>query len=349
MPILDLQQRQRELGRIRIGHKVGPKNRPEKLDRFRFTSPSESLIRSVAEAYGGTAQPWDGNGTAQWEVITDAKRLPILVPPQPVSQWYELWSGGGCQRRCDGITEQLSDAPCLCGPDPEQRQCKPTTRLNVVLRDVHGVGVWRLESHGYYSAVEIPQTAAFLASATGQGVYLPAHLSLEERVVKRPGQQPNRFMVPTIEVDVTPAQLMAGGGGAVAIGGDGAPALPQGGPPAIEAGGGRTDSDWLALVESASTAEELRALYQQAKDANASGAVAHAITVKARQVQEKQAAAPTSDPDEVWQRIVMACPQGWTLDDLEVDFTRWSSGTAPGAADAETLGRYLDQMAGAPA
>lgn len=32
-------------------------------------------------------------GPSAWEVVTDADRLPVLVPPQAVSQWYELWSG----------------------------------------------------------------------------------------------------------------------------------------------------------------------------------------------------------------------------------------------------------------
>lgn len=346
MPILDLQQRQRELGRIRIGHKVGAKGRPEKLDRFRFTSPSKALIESVAQAYGGAVQQWNGNGTEQWEVITEAKRLPILVPPQPVTQWYELWSGGGCQRRCDGITEQLTDAPCLCSPEPSERECKPTTRLNVVLRDVHGVGVWRLESHGYYSAVELPQTAAFLASATGQGVYLPAHLALEERVVKRPGQQPNRFVVPTIEVDVTPAELMSGNGGAVAIGnGNAEIAAPS--PAAIEAAPSRSEGDWLQLVQGATTADELRELWRVAKAEGAPPVVLQAIQTKAGQMAPKEPA--TADPDELWQRIVMRCPPGWTLDDLEVDFTNFTSGTAPGAADPEQLQAYLDKLAGQPA
>src|SRR5690606_9474747 len=111
------------------------------------------LLDRVAAKYGGTVNEWtpDG-GAAQFEVITETTRMPIHVPPQPVSQYFELWSGGGCQRRCDGVTELLKDRPCICGPDPEQRSCKPTTRLNVVLSEIEGVGVWRLESHGYYAA-----------------------------------------------------------------------------------------------------------------------------------------------------------------------------------------------------
>src|SRR5690348_14708167 len=181
MPILDLQRRLRELGRIRIGQQVptsSGKTRPEKLDRFRITSASQPLIERVAALYGGQAREWDNHGTAQYEVITEATRLPVLVPPQPISQYYELWAAGGCQRRCDGVTELLKDRPCICGPDPAERKCKPTTRLNVVLRDVEGVGVFRLESHGYYSAIELPDLAEFLARAGG---YVPARLALEER------------------------------------------------------------------------------------------------------------------------------------------------------------------------
>ena len=81
MPILALQKRARELGRIRIGQK-GAKGQPQKLDRFRLTSPSKHVIEKVAELYGGTVQEWTpAGGAQQWEVITDARRLPIMVPP----------------------------------------------------------------------------------------------------------------------------------------------------------------------------------------------------------------------------------------------------------------------------
>lgn len=341
-PILDLQQRQRELGRIRIGRKVGAKGQPEKLDRFRVTSPSRSIVESVAASYGGTVEAWspDGNGQ-QWEVITEARSLPILVPPQPLSQYYELWSGGGCQRRCDGVTELLSDSPCMCDPDPEKRECKPTTRLNVVLRDVHGVGVFRLESHGYYAAVELPQTAAFLAQATAQGAYLPARLSLEERVSKRPGKPTRRYIVPTIEVDVTPAQLMAGEG-ALAVEGNGAKAIEAGSP----------DRDWLALVDAATTVAETRAIWTEASHAGAlDDDMAAAIKARAEAITAAGTAAPAvpDDVDALWQAIVAACPVGWTLDDLELRFTEANDGTAPGAAEPSQLRAFLDELRGVPA
>jgi Recombination directionality factor-like len=208
MPIVELQRRARELGRIRIGQKVTGSDgraRQAKLDRFRITSHSRPLLDKVAALYGGEVHDWQpAGGPPQFEVITDAKRLPVLVPPQPVSQWLETWSAGGCVHRCDGVTDAFTGAPCDRGPDHEA--AKPTTRLNVILRDVAAVGVFRLESHGWNAAAELPDVAAFLAHAGG---YVDGWLALQERVTKSAGQT-RRFIVPTIEIDVTPAQLLAG-------------------------------------------------------------------------------------------------------------------------------------------
>jgi len=218
MPILSLQRQLTEQGRIRIGVQVtkNGKSRPEKLETFRFTTASRDRADSVASAFGGEVVPWLNDGRDGWEVITPAKEIPVLIPPgQPVSQWFELWSGGGCQRRCDGVTEKQSGKACLCPADPAMRSalsatgqaCKPTTRLNVMLRDVLGVGVWRLESHGFYAAVELAGMAELLSEANARGVRLPATLRLEQRSAKRDGQT-RRYAVPVLDVGATPAALL---------------------------------------------------------------------------------------------------------------------------------------------
>lgn len=207
-PILDIQRRLTEVGRIRIGARDG--NRPTKLSTFRVTSQSRDLVEAVAEVYGGTPQEWKPGPKepVQWEVLTEADTLNIVVAPgQVLTQWYELWSGGGCQRRCDGETEMLSDAQCICPADLEQRRemaakggaCKPTTRLSVMLRDVAALGLWRLESHGFYAAVELAGAAELLAYATKNGSYIPATLRLEQRTTRRDGKT-NRFAVPVIDI-----------------------------------------------------------------------------------------------------------------------------------------------------
>ncbi|MFE3031520.1 hypothetical protein ACFXKY_07715 [Streptomyces canus] len=378
MPILTLQQRLRELGRIRIGQKVATAKggtRPGKLDRFRLTSPSKELLDRVAAKYGGTVQPWTPDGGAgQYEVITDARRMPIHVPPQPVSQYFELWSGGGCQRRCDGVTELLKDRPCICGPDPEQRSCKPTTRLNVVLSEIEGVGVWRLESHGYYAALELPGVAELLAQTGG---YVEAFLGLEQRTAKRDGQT-RHWMVPTIDLAVTPAALMAGAASAAG------PAV-AGGPQraAIEA----PRPDYLRLAAVAESAAAVRELYEQAVAAgHMNKQIADALTARAAELGAPRKATvkqedngphpddvqrqlnpsdygdvppePTPDSEGVyegevvdddpadvqalWFQIIAAAGQhGLTTEQVETGFAQRNGGTHPSSGTVAQMTAYL--------
>jgi hypothetical protein len=236
MPILTLQRQLRELGRIRTGNVVttpGGKSRPNKLDTFRLTSESRELIEAAAEAYGGTVTPWvNPAGGQEYEVVTITPVLDIVVPPgQPVSQWFEMWSGGGCVRRCDGETNVLTMGPCLCPQDPSERvelagkgeACKATTRLSVILPALPDLGVWRLESHGYYAAVELAGAAELLAMASAAGRLIPARLRLEQREQRRPGQPTKKYAVPIIEFVET---RFAGLG--ITASTDGAPELASG-------------------------------------------------------------------------------------------------------------------------
>ncbi|ONI73107.1 hypothetical protein ALI144C_44980 [Actinosynnema sp. ALI-1.44] len=214
MPIIDLQRRLAEAGRIRIGQQVPTGNgrsRPEKLETFRLTSSDQHRIRQAADLFGGEARPWSAPAGQQWEVVTTADAIDVIVPPSDMSfsQHYELWSAGGCQRRCDGGTESISDGPCVC--DPDARECDIHTRLSVMLRDLPGLGVWRIDTQGYYAAVELQGAVGVIQMAAGRGQMLPARLRLEQRQVKRPGQQTRRFAVPVLDVEVSPGQLIGGG------------------------------------------------------------------------------------------------------------------------------------------
>jgi hypothetical protein len=109
MAILSLQRRLAEVGRIRLGKQVETKRggkRPAALDTFRLTSADRARIDEAAKLYGGTVTKWEApSGIPNWEVVTQADKLPVVVPPSAMafSQHYELWSAGGCQRRCDGV------------------------------------------------------------------------------------------------------------------------------------------------------------------------------------------------------------------------------------------------------
>ena len=219
MAIIDLQKRVAETGRIRIGQQVptsGGGRRPAKLETFRLTSADRSKIEAAAELYGGKPAEWASPNGKQWEVVTERDVLDVVVPPAALSfsQNYELWSAGGCQRRCDGAEEQLSGGPCLC--DPAARECDIHTRLSVLLRDLPGLGVWRLDTQGYYAAVELQGAVELIGMAAGTRL-LPARLRLDQRSVKRPDAkgkvQTRRFAVPVLDLELTPAALLAGGHG----------------------------------------------------------------------------------------------------------------------------------------
>ncbi|HWI04313.1 MAG TPA: hypothetical protein VNT52_10915, partial [Acidimicrobiales bacterium] len=234
MPIKNLQRSFRRLGKIRIGDqqpvmKDGKqlrnndgtlKFRPAKIEVFRLTSPNRELLDAAAKVYGGDVTEWDGapGEEDEWQLYTSAKVLDIVLPPVSIdeegdvesasfSQWFESWSKGGCTRRCDGERETISGQPCsamnpVCPTDPEARSaeaaygraCKMTTRLLVILPQVPDLGVWMLESHGFYAAVELGGFMDFLARRA-PGQFVNARLRLEARTVKRKGQTRN-FAVP---------------------------------------------------------------------------------------------------------------------------------------------------------
>lgn len=212
MPIIDLQRRLREAGRIRLGDKGGRNGAPRKLGTFRLTGPDEKLLQAAADVFGGTVEPWpemDG----QYQVTTDATSMDVIIPPTEMahSVWYEQWSGGGCQRRCDGTWDTITDRACDC--NPEDRACKPHTRLSVMLTALPGIGVWRLDTQGWNAATELQGAVDMIQQVAARGTMLPARLLLvrrEQKVIVGGKPQTRKFVVPALDVDVQMTSLGAG-------------------------------------------------------------------------------------------------------------------------------------------
>lgn len=232
MGVLDIQRRGQQIGRIRIGQQVktaSGKMRPERLDTFRITTRSHTTADAIAALYGGTVQEWNG----ELEVITNQSEIGVTVPPrdQVVSQWYEMWSKGGCQRRCSSQREQISDGSCLCphaaNPDDEDEvarkaleramlaaknppeACKLITRISVMLPDLPGLGVFRIDTGSYYAGVEIGDSARLMEMARDQGIFLPAVLRIDQRA-RVAGGQTKRYPVPVLEILATFRQIASG-------------------------------------------------------------------------------------------------------------------------------------------
>jgi hypothetical protein len=233
MPAIDIQRRGQQIGRLRIGQLVPAKEpgkmKPARLDTFRFTTQSRHNAYAIAELYGGEVRDWNG----QYEVITAQNEIGVTVPPRDevVSQWYEMWTKGGCQRRCDSQVEQRSGKPCMCphAEDPDDleqveraalerarlakmnppRACKLVTRISVQIPDLPGLGVFRIDTGSYWAAVEIGDAADLMQMARDQGVFLPAILRIEHRQRVKDGQT-TRFPVPVLEVLATFREIATG-------------------------------------------------------------------------------------------------------------------------------------------
>lgn len=236
-PITDLQARLRESGRIRLGaledytNRAGKTGkRPVKLDTFRLTSERRDLLDAAAAVYGGQVQRWtgapDGSGD-QWELVIESLTLDVMVPPgQGMTQWYELWRGGGCERRCTG--ERMIDpapGPCLCPADKSERMelagkgeaCKPTTRVSVWLSKIPDIATWRVQTGSYYAAMEFgPEAEMMAALADKRGAPIPTQLRILHKTIKRPGQVRKDFTYPGFSLPVTTETLYQLGGPALA-------------------------------------------------------------------------------------------------------------------------------------
>lgn len=374
--IVTLQRQARELGRLRTGYTdtSGSKARPVRSQTWIVTSHAEHYVEAAAAELGGTVEKWQplGNGAAQYRVFTETDSLDAILPPgDPLSQSYELWNKGGCARRCDGTSEDMSSGPCVCiaqfGDEfwtraPKDEVCKATTRLNVIWPAMPDLGVWRYETHSYYGANEIAGMVDTIRGLVGPHALVPVRLRIEQRTRVAQGQT-KHFPVVAVELrGPTAGQLLAGTANLHQIGNghtgqrpaiEARPAQPQ---PAQQPPQADTP-DWRALIAKADSREVLLFIRQKAVEAGAPNGAEIDAWLKARAAELKeqhdpppavaahpaQVPPPEEDPGEVWQQVIAAAA-GHTLSDIDVAFAAANGGLVPGDASAAELRGFLEQL-----
>ncbi|PZG12456.1 hypothetical protein C1I95_25755 [Micromonospora craterilacus] len=331
MPIKELQRRLTQVGVIRLGQQLMSKNNkpyPSKLETLRFTSPSKAIVEAAAAQFGGTVQPWTPPvGGPQFEVITDAREIRVLVPPQQIDPNYELWGNGFRSRMCDGETERISQKGCLCAPVRVAAEaagrnlkpgevCKPTTRMSLMVADIPSLGVFKLESHGWNAAAELPGLAEAVANAPRP---IPALLEVQRREKKlfHPNKPANEqiesrvYMVPVVHYNImTPAQAFSGQIGA-AIAAAQRRELVAAQLAAIEAGPAAdgpagdgdklTPADVVRLAPYTKTLDQLQALWKDAhKDKALTDDTVAVLKARAAELEmaRQQPAQPSEEPAE---------------------------------------------------
>lgn len=211
--IITLQRTVRELGRLRAGLMQATKSgrqAPTASRNWILTSPNREYLDVAATLWGGRVEPWQpqGAGAAQFRVVTSAPTIDAILPPgDPLSQSYEIWTRGGCQRRCNGEREILGNKgagqPCACRTeygddfhkipaiDPNTKQplrCQMMTRLSVFLPELPDIGIWRVESKGFWAATHITSYVDLIKGQVGPSAMVPVRLGIEPRTRVRDGK-----------------------------------------------------------------------------------------------------------------------------------------------------------------
>jgi hypothetical protein len=314
----NIQARAAEHGRLRTGYTQG--NRPMRSATWVITSHSEEHVRAAAELWGGQVEPWKPlNSTIeQWRVITKASSIEALITPgDPLNQYNEMWSKGGCARRCDGETELLSRKACLCaaqfGEDwhlqPKGRVCAATSRLNVMLPDLTGMGMWRAETHSFYAATEWGGMVDMVLAGTDGRGFVPVTLRIEPRQRVANGET-KKFPVVVVELrGVTPRQALAGPlTTAVALN----PGTAGSQVPALEAG--PSVPDYVAEAEGGLTSDDVGDVYRRARAAGHlnDALIASLAEIAARKDEENKPKTPEPDEDGAYDvEVLDDQPAAW--------------------------------------
>lgn len=218
VPIVHIDRQVPEHGRIRAGVKGGKQGRMA-LGTWRLTSPDKRAIEQLAALYGGEAKPWfdqKANPRNQFEVITEATELNVVVVPDSISVAYERYGGKGIERLCDGMTAQVwtyagrgqmdvDTVDCLCDADGAL-SCKIKTRLRVFFPDIAFAGVWRYQTSSEVAAKELPGMVELIENMAAKTGMVEAILGLQQHNKARGAD----FVRPVIRLKASTNDLMLG-------------------------------------------------------------------------------------------------------------------------------------------
>jgi len=209
-------------GRIRTGYSVpvtkGGKTykQPRTLNTFRFTSSDPTLLEPLAAKYHGIIKPWnEPRSPDTHEVTTEASKIAVVIPPDPISQSNELWDphlkrvcngpGGTCRLLVETQDDaEFQEVPCICGRKGIA-ECRYKLRLNVVLPETASIGYWRWDSSSEIAGEEMPGVADLIEELSVRRGFNRGVLRLEQRAGRN-----KRYPVVVLDLDASIEELMAG-------------------------------------------------------------------------------------------------------------------------------------------
>jgi hypothetical protein len=190
VPVDSLARRIPIVAKLKSGAKTA-NGAPKSIDKWRATTSSRPWAENFANRYGGEVKAFTaGNSPHQWEVFSDAAEVSIALLDEGYSIAYELWSAGGCQRRCDGVTASVLsttgpdnveyvDSPCICDRKGVL-ECSLKSRLTFVMPDLPFAGGCVYETSSKNFAEESQGMLALIQQMQARGVTRGV-LRLEQR------------------------------------------------------------------------------------------------------------------------------------------------------------------------
>lgn len=121
------------------------------------------------------------------------------------------------QRRCDGeqveVPRRVADdvemvmSPCICVKN-DFMECKPKTRLSVILPEIKFGGAWRIETSSWNAAQEMPGMEEMLQNLQAGGIVRGTVTNVAG--LSKSGGQTKRFRYPKLEIDASMTELLSG-------------------------------------------------------------------------------------------------------------------------------------------
>lgn len=215
MPLANLAQRMPVVATLRNGATKG--KRPVSLDKWRVTTGSLRFAEAFADRYGGEVQPWRDGPPNHYEVFSDTTEVTIALIEDGFDISYQLWTAGGMQRKCNGLTCEVLqttgpdnveyvEGPCICDRKG-QLECSLRSRLTFVLPDLPFGGGVTYKSGSKNFAEEAQGMLRLLNSLRDSGVTRGV-LRLEQR--KSSGNR--RYTIAVVGVTSSLEQIAAGQG-----------------------------------------------------------------------------------------------------------------------------------------
>ena len=192
------------VGYLKSGMQID--GRPVALENWRITSGDPTVMKTVAEAFGGEVEKWETTTEHDHQVLTEIDSLDVEL--MNVQSNFALWGRGNKPIRiCDGMTQTDDNkSACACPSDTKEHKeaaragtaCSPSIRMLVRLKDHPDLGLFRYVTGSWQLAEAIGPIEEAVAESDDP---LSATISLVQVSWETKTGAKRQFTKPVVKLD----------------------------------------------------------------------------------------------------------------------------------------------------